>query len=67
MSQHRRLSRSRSATDLPAGAKPAPSISPRKNALVALVAFFNLAKRGAKLHAKAQNNDLRRDFAVTSV
>jgi hypothetical protein len=33
----------------------------------AIVAFFNLAKRGAKLHAEAQNNDLRRYFVITSV
>jgi len=33
----------------------------------AILAFFNLAKRGAKLHAEAQNNDLRRYFVITSV
>jgi hypothetical protein len=38
--------------------------SPLKNAIVA---FFNLAKREAKLRAEAQNPDLRQDFDTTSV
>jgi hypothetical protein len=33
----------------------------------AVAAFFNLAKRGAKLPAKAQNNEFRRHFVITSV
>jgi hypothetical protein len=33
----------------------------------AIVAFFNLAKCGAKLRTKAQNNDLRRNFAIASL
>jgi hypothetical protein len=33
----------------------------------AIVAFFNLAKRGAKLRAKAQNPDLRQDFVIPSL
>jgi hypothetical protein len=33
----------------------------------AVLAFFNLAKREAKLPAKAQNNDLRRHFVITSM
>jgi hypothetical protein len=38
--------------------------SPLKNAVVA---FFNLAKCGAKLRTKAQNNDLRRHFGIASM
>ena len=38
--------------------------SPLENAVLA---FFNLAKRGAKLPAKTQNNDLRRHFVITSL
>jgi hypothetical protein len=33
----------------------------------AIVAFFNLAKCGAKLRTEAQNNDLRRYFAIATV
>jgi hypothetical protein len=40
------------------------SISLLKNAVVA---FFNLAKRRAKLSAKAQNNYSRRHFGITSM
>jgi hypothetical protein len=32
----------------------------------AVVAFFNLAKREAKLPAESQNNDWRRHFVITS-
>ena len=38
--------------------------SPLKDAIVA---FFNLAKCGAKLRTEAQNNDLRRYFVIASV
>jgi len=32
-----------------------------------IVAFFNLAKCGAKLRTEAQNNDLRRYFVIASL
>jgi hypothetical protein len=41
-----------------------PARSPLKNAVVA---FFNLAKCGAKLRTKSQNNDLRRHFVIASM
>jgi hypothetical protein len=33
----------------------------------AIMAFFSLAKRGAKLRAEAQNPDLRLDFEIASL
>ena len=38
--------------------------SPLKNAVVEI---FNLARCGAKLRTKAQNNDLRRHFGIASM
>ncbi len=42
---------------------------PRLGSLLknAILAFLNLAKCGAEPHTKAQNNDLRRHFVITSV
>ena len=51
------------------GGIQSPFEFPRLSSLLknALVAFFNLAKCGAKLRTEAQNNDLRRYFVIASM
>ena len=51
------------------GTERSIALRPQPSSLLknAILAFLNLAKCGAEPHTKAQNNDLRRHFVITSV